>query len=80
MDYERKRGTQYYEEQEPDPNDADLVIYVRKKRRVLALEWEGPDAQVYRAPDTPAGKASLDARRWRLLGFAEAQIAKEKEP
>ena len=79
MDYEKKRGTQYYTENEPDPNDADLVIEVTKKRRVVALQWKGPDGQIYRAPDTEAGADSLDRRRWRLLGFTPEQIAEEQE-
>ena len=65
MDYEKKRGTQYYDVVIEDPDNPDLVIEVRKERRVVALEWAGPDGQVYRAPDTEAGRASLDARRRR---------------
>ena len=77
MDYERKRGTQYYEEIVPDPDDVDLTVTVVKRRRVTSLEWEGPDGQIYRAPDTPGGRDSLDVRRRKLLGFTQEEIDKE---
>ena len=56
MEYKKKRGTQYFEEKG-----------VIKTRKVKAYEWEGPDGQIYRAPITEAGEASLDRRRERLI-------------
>ena len=79
MEYERKRGTQYYRELVPDPNNAGLAIKVTRKRRVLVLQWKGADGQIYQAPDTEGGRDSLDRRRWRLLEFTPEQIAEEKE-
>ena len=76
-EYERKRGVQYYDELVEDPANPDLVIRVTKQRRAMALQWEGPNRQVYRAPATPAGKLSLDRRRWEVLGFTNEQIAAE---
>ena len=78
MDYERKRGTQYYRELVEDPDDPDLRIVVVKKRRAVALQWEGPNGQIYRAPATKAGRKSLDHRRWRLAGMSEEEIKKRE--
>lgn len=75
MDYKRKRGRQYYSELSVDAEGNSVVT--TKTRQVVALQWKGPDGQVYRAPDTASGRDSLNRRRWRLLDFTPGEIAEE---